>query len=234
MRTCLLLYFSLVLSSFILAQEENFIIGTILIPKNLVGYDIRIINSHEEVARDPDDWDPYINVLFKNEEQIKDSKITVNDEKINFSYFYKFPKEGSYTIKIEFNQALKSGANLFESCNHYTSLDLTNFDSSELVSTFRMFMYNDKLETIDLTNFNTKNVISMTDMFSFCTELNSLDLSSFDTSKVEDMDGLFSYCYKITSLDLSNFDISNLKQGLNYVFAYCSSLVSVNLKSFNT
>ena len=48
-----------------------------------------------------------------------------------------------------------------------------------------MFMYNDKLETIDLTNFNTKNVISMTDMFSFCTELKSLDLSSFDTQKVK-------------------------------------------------
>jgi surface protein len=47
-------------------------------------------------------------------------------------------------------------------------------------------MYNrcSSLESIDLSSFNTNNVINMNDMFKGCSSLKSLDLSSFNTNNV--------------------------------------------------
>ena len=51
-----------------------------------------------------------------------------------------------------------------------------------------------KVESIDLTNFNTSNVTTMYAMFNGCRSLISLNLSSFNTSKVTSMYRMFSNC----------------------------------------
>ena len=89
-----------------------------------------------------------------------------------------------------------------------------------------------KLKSLDLSNFDTSNVYSMNDMFYGCSELKSLDLSNFDTSKVESMSGMFCDCSELKSLDLSNFDTSKVKN-MKYMFYHCSSLTSLDLSSFN-
>jgi surface protein len=50
-----------------------------------------------------------------------------------------------------------------------------------------MFNQCSSLTSLDLSNFNTSNVNNMSGMFSQCSSLTSLDLSNFNTSNVKDM-----------------------------------------------
>ena len=88
-----------------------------------------------------------------------------------------------------------------------TSLDLSNFDTSEVKEMQYMFA-NTSLTSLDLSNFDTSEVKEMQYMFAN-TSLTILDLSNFDTSKVTSMSGMFQNT-SLTSLDLSSFDTSNV------------------------
>ena len=60
-------------------------------------------------------------------------------------------------------------------------------------SCFKMFEACRKLTTLDLSRFNTKNVVDMGSMFFECENLMSLNVSNFNTSKVTNMDYMFNY-----------------------------------------
>ena len=89
------------------------------------------------------------------------------------------------------------------------------------------------LTTVDLSNFDTSNYTDMSGMFQYCRALKNIDVSGFNTSKVTDMINMFNNCYSLTSLDLSNFDTTNV-QYMNLMFSECRSLTSLDLSSFNT
>ena len=75
-----------------------------------------------------------------------------------------------------------------------------------------MFIYCYNITEINMSNFNTSQVITMYSMFTHCSSLTSLDLSNLDTSRVIEMYGMFSYCSSLTSLDLSNFGTSQVSE----------------------
>ena len=83
-----------------------------------------------------------------------------------------------YTMAYMFNEV------------NVSSLDLSNFDTSNVTNMNLMFK--------GLENFNTSNVINMTGMF-WGTKIDVLDLSSFDTSNVEGISYMF-YNYYLLSL----------------------------------
>ena len=88
-----------------------------------------------------------------------------------------------------------------------------------------------RIQSLDLSNFNTSNIVNMKQMFANCFALTSLTLSpSFDTSKVTDMNSMFFNCYALTSLDLSSFDTSNVTD-MGYMFKQCNALTSLTLSS---
>jgi surface protein len=99
---------------------------------------------------------------------------------------------------------------MFQMCSNLTSLDLSNFDTSNVISMSAMFNGCRNLTSLDLSSFDTSNVDSMSSMFSGCSSLTSLDLSNFDTSNVKSMFSMFDGCSNLTSLDLSSFDTSNV------------------------
>ena len=68
-----------------------------------------------------------------------------------------------------------------------------------------MFYQMTRIITIDLSKFDSSNVISMYKMFSQCTSLISLNLNNLDTSLVTDMRDIFSDCSSLKVLDLSEF-----------------------------
>lgn len=113
-----------------------------------------------------------------------------------------------------------------------TSLDLSNLDTSLIISMISMFDSCRGLTSLDLSNFNTSNVINMMYMFNKCSSLTSLDLSKFNTNKVTNMSYMFYSCDKLTSLDLSSFDTTNVTN-MNSMFYSCHLLTSLDLKSFN-
>ena len=55
-----------------------------------------------------------------------------------------------------------------------------------------MFYNCSSLNSLNLSNFNTNNVINMKSMFCDCSSLTSLNLSNFNTNNVNDMYGMFS------------------------------------------
>ena len=122
---------------------------------------------------------------------------------------------------------------MFQYCKNLISLDLSNFDTSKVTDMSYMFSYCNSLTTLNMSNFNTSNVIGMTWMFYDCRNLTSLDLSSFITSKVTSMLYMFSNCSSTTSLDVSNFDTSKVTNMKN-MFSNCKSLTSLDVSSFNT
>lgn len=86
---------------------------------------------------------------------------------------------------------------------------------------------------MDVSNFNTENVIDMHGMFYYCAKLTSLNLSNFNTEKVTLMGDMFNTCQSLTELDLSSFDTKNLTE-MYGMFYNCSFLEVLNLSSFNT
>lgn len=56
---------------------------------------------------------------------------------------------------------------------------------------------------------------------------------NIDTSNVTKTYGMFAYCTSLISVDLSNFDSSNVVN-MNLMFGMCTSLTSINFSNFNT
>ena len=89
-----------------------------------------------------------------------------------------------------------------------------------------MFYNCQSLISLDVSNWDTSNVTSMRSMFRNCTSLTSLNVSNWNTSNVTDMYGMFWYCHDLTSLDVSNWNTSNVTYMYD-MFYYCSSLTTV-------
>ncbi|UQS81851.1 BspA family leucine-rich repeat surface protein [Bombilactobacillus folatiphilus] len=90
-----------------------------------------------------------------------------------------------------------------------------------------MFSFCVKLKSLDLSDFDTSNVNIMISMFHYCSSLSNLNLSSFNTSKVTNMRYMFDGCSSLNSLDLSSFDTSlgsqlylNNDPHLSHIVAY--------------
>ena len=80
-----------------------------------------------------------------------------------------------------------------------------------------MFYGCSSLKEINLTNFNTNDVINMSHMFYGCSSLKELNLTNFDTSNVIDMKDMFSECSdelknKINLQNLRIFKVFKLKK----------------------
>lgn len=87
------------------------------------------------------------------------------------------------------------------------------------------------LQSIDLTNFNTSNVTRMYSMFNGCEPLTSLDLSNFDTANVTDMGYMFGSCEALETLNISNFNTANVTDMRN-MFYTCTALATIYAPDF--
>ena len=101
--------------------------------------------------------------------------------------------------------------------------------TSEHTDLLDMFQGCTNLTTVDASDWDTSNVTSMERMFSSCRSLTELDLSDLNTSQVTNMQNMFSGCSNLISLDLSNFDMSNVASKTSSMFAACTSLQTLRL-----
>ena len=85
-----------------------------------------------------------------------------------------------------------------------TSLDLSNFNTSNVTSMYMMFNGCSGLTNLDLRSFNTAKVTMMASMFKDCPKLASLDLSSFNTAKVTNMSKMFENSDKLVTVYVGN------------------------------
>ena len=159
----------------------------------------------------------------------------VNVPVTNMDYFTLQCKEELKTLDLsDFDTSqVTSMLELFYECGDLEEINLTNVNTSNVTTMYKMFDSCKKLTTLDLSNFDTSNVTNMSYMFYGCRQLTSLDVSNFDTSNVTDMSRMFFNCSGLTSLDVSSFNTSNVTD-MSRMFFKCSGLTSLNVSNFNT
>ena len=129
----------------------------------------------------------------------------MDNKKINLSKkgnqrTFKFQNEGEfiYQITFDFDIIMDNMMGFFDNCENIYSVDLSNFDSSNVIDMGLMFNECYALEEIVGLNYlNTKKVTKMDSMFHGCENLINLDLSSFNTSNVTDMSFMFAQCINL-------------------------------------
>ena len=122
---------------------------------------------------------------------------------------------------------------MFWGCTNLKEIDLTNFDTKNVIEMNRMFSSCYSLVELDLTSLDTSKVTDMVAMFEGCKNLETLNISNLKTNLVRNMSYMFAGCVKLKTLDFSSFDTSNVTN-MAWMFGNCSSLESLDLSSFNT
>lgn len=150
-------------------------------------------------------------------------------------------------ISAEVNMSGMTNASyMFYGCKNLVSVDVRNFDTSEVTDMGSMFCGCYSLADIDVSHFSTTKVKNMSGMFflggdwdegtetgSGYSPLEVLDVSNFDTTNVETMRYMFGGCTSLTNLEVGNFNTSNVTD-MRYMFSRCSGLTELDLSSFDT
>ena len=114
-----------------------------------------------------------------------------------------------------------------------SSIDLSNFITSEVTDMSAMFYGTSYLRTIDVGDLDTSKVTSFKNMFSTTNLTNIYGLDKIDTSNVTDMSLLFHYSRGIKNLNLSNFNTSKVTT-MEAMFYQMTGLSELDLSSFDT
>ena len=182
------------------------------------------VNYKEERERVKEEIN--VNSLTKydwfKEETGKNHWVLYNTKMYEVEKIYLHYKENSNLVPIIPINAT-SCYDMFYGCKSLTQLNLSNFDTSQVINMSGIFSACTALTQLNLSSFDTSKVTAMGGMFNCCYKLTQLDLSSFDTSKVVYMDNMFSYCKSLTQLDLSNFDTSEVYR-MDDMFYDCQKL----------
>ena len=100
---------------------------------------------------------------------------------------------------------------MFSSCSGLTSLDVSNFNTENVVGMENMFQYCSRLTGLDLSGFNTANVTNMKGMLSYCSNLTTVYAGEgWSTEAVTDSYGMFSNCLKLKGGKGTVFDTDHV------------------------
>ena len=91
----------------------------------------------------------------------------------------------------------RSGERAFQGCE---SLEKADIPQGITFIEDSVFSGCKKLESLDLSDFDTLNVIMMYDTLSHCDRLKTVDISGFDTENVVSMKNLFIGCPKLSKI----------------------------------
>lgn len=131
---------------------------------------------------------------------------------------------------------------MFGELHALASIDLSYFDSSQVINMSSLFRRDVELTSIDLSSFDTSNVTNMSYMFDMpgygtvgehTAKLKTIIFGeNFDTSHVTTMRYMFANNISFINLNLSNFDTSSVTD-FTGMFANCLGLKNLNIGSFD-
>ena len=92
---------------------------------------------------------------YENEKEIKDNcKIKINNNYIDFNYYYEFKEKGKYIIKYIFTNNIIKADFMFSGCETLENINLSYFNSKNLNNMSYMFYKCKSLSNINLSNLN--------------------------------------------------------------------------------
>ena len=74
---------------------------------------------------------------------------------------------------------------MFANCLSLINLDLSNFDTQNVINMGNMFSNCPSLKNIDLSNFNTQNSTKVSDLFYSCSSLKKENIITKDNKVLE-------------------------------------------------
>jgi surface protein len=98
---------------------------------------------------------------------------------------------------------------MFEGCSKLTSLDVSNFNTTNVTDMYGMFEGCSNLESLDVSKFNTANVTNMSSMFYGCSTLKTLYCN--DSWSCDNSQGMFTACTSLVgaiSYDEAKTDVT--------------------------
>ena len=125
--------------------------------------------------------------------------------------------------------------NMLRECQSLTTLDVSEWDLSNVKDVSFIFRNCNKLKEINgLENWDTSNVAEMKQVFYKCSSLPSVNLTAWDTSNVTTMEAMFSGCSKLATADMTGLDTAKVTN-IHDLFVNCTSLTTVEgLGTWNT
>lgn len=164
-----------------------------------------------------------------------DGELVNGTEYVNGKYTYRYKQKGIVGLNgVEWIDIDSDGWGVIltdrESTEPISGEICSKINGKPIVSTSFMYAYS-KAPSIDLSDFDTSNVEDMNSMFSWSEAEEIKELENINTSKVTNMSGMFNES-KANVLDLSHFDTSNVT---NMSSMFMNSLVeTLNVSNFNT
>ena len=208
-----------------ISQTKNQIILKLEIWNSYIGQKVYFLDNYEHYLN---------NYPLENLKELNKSntKLFINEKEYKYQNYFVPSEQGIYTIRLVFNILIKDCSFMFRCCEIINSIDLSSFNTSEVINMSYMFFNCHYLTSINFGSFNTTNVKEMSSMFYNCNNLYSIDLSSFNTNNVNSMAYMFYDCDNLYSIDLSSFNIKNVNS-MSYMFYHCNNLNSIDLPSLD-
>jgi len=131
----------------------------------------------------------------------------------------------------------------FANAINLESVDLTEFDSSNVINMDYMFYKCSSIETLDLSNQDVSNVTNFGNFFDGCSALTDLNITTWQTTEATAMNHMFRNCsdlpYIAPSSDnnraTAEFTLNTSKVAdMNHMFSGCSSLVKLHPTNWDT
>ena len=167
----------------------------------------------------------------------KNTKLFVNDKECKYSKFIIPSIEGEYQIKLLIFIKMENCSHMFYNCENIISINISNFNTSNVIDMSYMFNGCSNLSNIsDISFFNTINVTDMSYMFDHCSNISALpDISFFNTINVTNMSHMFFDCSKLSTLpDISNWNTIKVTN-MSGMFWGCSKLSTLpDISNWNT
>lgn len=121
----------------------------------------------------------------------------------------------------------------FEGCSSLTEVPILRI-TDKCTTAGRTFRGCTNLESIDMTNWDTKNLIGFGNMFLDCISLSEIKgIENIDTSSLNVLSGAFEGCKNLTYLNLDNF-VGNYPTSIRGIFSGCIKLQEVSLRNLIT
>ena len=117
---------------------------------------------------------------------------------------------GITKVRTMVNETHTDLSYMFLGCTNLTSVNVQDWDISNVIAMHCMFQKCESLIELDLSSWDTSRVQNMFCMFSNCTSLEVLDLRNFDTCQVVNINSMFNKCTALRAVHLDNCDYNTL------------------------
>ena len=126
---------------------------------------------------------------FQNINYLKEVYINGNiqdriEYKYNFNQTYNF-------VELIWDDNINNCAYMFSKCYNIIDINLSNFDTSQVVAMDYMFYYCSSLTSLDLSNLTTSLLTSVENIFDGCKNLEFVNLSNFGEGEIGLYQGMF-------------------------------------------